>query len=59
MTLPMLFGVVAALGIACGLLLLLFSRPMLRLEEGRVAAATLTRPVPDPRSTARPEQPLG
>jgi POT family proton-dependent oligopeptide transporter len=59
MTLPMLFGVVAALGIACGLLLLLFSRPMLRLEEGRVAAATLTRPVPDPRSTVRPEQPLG
>jgi POT family proton-dependent oligopeptide transporter len=57
MTLPMLFGVVAAIGIACGLLFLLFSRPMLRLEEGRAAA--VTGPGPDPRSTARPEQPLG
>jgi POT family proton-dependent oligopeptide transporter len=33
MTLPSLFGVVAAFGVACGVLLLLFARPMRRLEE--------------------------
>jgi POT family proton-dependent oligopeptide transporter len=35
MTLPSLFGSVAAFGVAAGLLLLLFARPMRRLEEGR------------------------
>ncbi len=35
MTLPTLFGTVAAFGIAAGILLLLFSKPMRRLEEGR------------------------
>jgi POT family proton-dependent oligopeptide transporter len=35
MTLPSLFGSIAAFGIAAGLLLLLFARPMRRLEEGR------------------------
>ena len=35
MTLPGLFGTVAAFGMAAGLLLLLFARPMRRLEEGR------------------------
>jgi hypothetical protein len=35
MTLPMLFGVVAAIGIAFGLVLLVFARPMRRLEEHR------------------------
>ena len=35
MTLPSLFGIVAAFGIGAGLLLLLFARPMHRLEEGR------------------------
>jgi hypothetical protein len=34
MSLPGLFGVVAAIGIGCGLVFLLFSRPMRRLEEG-------------------------
>ena len=34
MTLPSLFGTVAAVGVACGILLLLFSRPMGRLEKG-------------------------
>ena len=59
MTLPSLFGAVAAFGVACGLLLLALSRPMRRLEEGRAAAATVIGAGPDPRSTARPEQPLG
>jgi len=35
MTLPSLFGAVAAFGIGAGLLLLLVARPMHRLEEGR------------------------
>jgi len=35
MTLPTLFGSVAAFGMAAGLLLLIFSRPMRRLEEPR------------------------
>ena len=35
MTLPTLFGTVAAVGVAAGILLLLFARPMRRLEEGR------------------------
>jgi POT family proton-dependent oligopeptide transporter len=34
MTLPSLFGTVAAFGAGCGLVLLLFVRPMRRLEEG-------------------------
>ena len=34
MTLPSLFGSVAVFGAVCGLVLLLFSRPMRRLEEG-------------------------
>lgn len=34
MTLPSLFGMVAAFGVACGILLLLFARPMGRLERG-------------------------
>jgi POT family proton-dependent oligopeptide transporter len=34
MTLPSLFGAVAAFGVACGILLLLFARPMGRLERG-------------------------
>jgi POT family proton-dependent oligopeptide transporter len=33
MTLPMLFGIIAAIGIGFGLLLLLFSRPLSRLEH--------------------------
>jgi POT family proton-dependent oligopeptide transporter len=37
MTLPTLFGVVAAIGIGFGLVLLLFARPMRRLEERRDA----------------------
>jgi POT family proton-dependent oligopeptide transporter len=35
MTLPSLFGAVAAVGIACGILMLLFARPMGRLEKGQ------------------------
>jgi proton-dependent oligopeptide transporter, POT family len=35
MTLPSLFGSVAVFGVAAGLVLLLFARPMHRLEEGR------------------------
>ena len=35
MTLPALFGTVAAFGVGCGLLLLLFARPMRRLEQAR------------------------
>jgi POT family proton-dependent oligopeptide transporter len=35
MTLPSLFGSVAAFGVAAGILLLLFARPMRRLEGGR------------------------
>jgi POT family proton-dependent oligopeptide transporter len=35
MTLPSLFGSVAAFGMVVGVLLLLFARPMRRLEEGR------------------------
>ncbi|HVR29768.1 MAG TPA: peptide MFS transporter [Thermoanaerobaculia bacterium] len=35
MTLPSLFGSVAAFGVACGLLLLLFARPMRRLAAER------------------------
>ena len=35
MTLPGLFGAVAAFGLGAGVLLLLFARPMRRLEEGR------------------------
>jgi len=34
MTLPSLFGTVAAFGLACGLLLLVFAKPMGRLEKG-------------------------
>jgi POT family proton-dependent oligopeptide transporter len=34
MTLPSLFGTVAAFGLACGVLLLIFARPMGRLEKG-------------------------
>jgi POT family proton-dependent oligopeptide transporter len=34
MTLPSLFGAVAVFGIACGLILLIFSKPMGRLERG-------------------------
>jgi hypothetical protein len=39
MTLPTLFGVIAAIGIGCGLLLLAFARPLQRLEHGESAAA--------------------
>jgi POT family proton-dependent oligopeptide transporter len=48
MTLPSLFGAVAAFGIAAGLLLLIFSRPMKRLEENPVTAPRRdgTREVP-------------
>ena len=35
MTLPSLFGTVAAFGMVAGVLLLIFARPMRRLEEGR------------------------
>jgi POT family proton-dependent oligopeptide transporter len=35
MTLPSLFGSVAAFGLACGLLLLLFAKPMGKLEKGQ------------------------
>jgi POT family proton-dependent oligopeptide transporter len=35
MTLPSLFGMVAAFGVACGILLLLFAKPMGRLERGQ------------------------
>jgi POT family proton-dependent oligopeptide transporter len=35
MTLPSLFGSVAAVGIVCGILMLLFARPMGRLEKGQ------------------------
>jgi POT family proton-dependent oligopeptide transporter len=35
MTLPSLFGSVAAFGMACGLLLLLFAKPMGKLEKGQ------------------------
>jgi POT family proton-dependent oligopeptide transporter len=61
MTLPSLFGVVAAFGVACGVLLLLFARPMRRLEEGREVAVSVSPAAPplDPRSTPRPQQPLG
>ena len=48
MTLPMLFGVVAAIGIACGLLLLAFARPMRRLEEAPVAAPIDAAASPEP-----------
>jgi proton-dependent oligopeptide transporter, POT family len=34
MTLPSLFGTVAAFGLACGVLLLLFAKPMGKLEKG-------------------------
>ena len=34
MTLPSLFGAVAAFGIVCGLIMLIFSKPMGRLERG-------------------------
>jgi proton-dependent oligopeptide transporter, POT family len=34
MTLPTLFGSVAAFGIACGIILLIFAKPMGRLERG-------------------------
>jgi hypothetical protein len=34
MTLPTLFGSVAAFGIACGLIMLIFAKPMGRLERG-------------------------
>ena len=34
MTLPSLFGTVAAFGMVCGLLLLVFARPMGKLEKG-------------------------
>jgi proton-dependent oligopeptide transporter, POT family len=34
MTLPTLFGAVAAFGVACGLIMLVFSKPMGRLERG-------------------------
>ena len=34
MTLPSLFGSVAAVGVVCGILMLLFARPMGRLEKG-------------------------
>jgi POT family proton-dependent oligopeptide transporter len=39
MSLPSLFGVVAAIGIGCGLVFLLFARPMRHLEEGESGAA--------------------
>jgi POT family proton-dependent oligopeptide transporter len=35
MTLPSLFGSVAAVGVVCGILMLLFARPMGRLEKGQ------------------------
>jgi POT family proton-dependent oligopeptide transporter len=35
MTLPSLFGTVAAFGIIAGILLVMFAKPMRRLEEGR------------------------
>jgi POT family proton-dependent oligopeptide transporter len=34
MTLPSLFGTIAAFGVACGVLLLILGRPMARLERG-------------------------
>jgi hypothetical protein len=46
--LPMLFGVVAAIGIGCGLLLLAFARPMRRLEEAPLVVPIDTATSPEP-----------
>jgi POT family proton-dependent oligopeptide transporter len=59
MPLHSLFGAVGAFGVGCGLLLLVLSRPMLRLEEGDAPAAAVTSAGPAARSTARPQPPLG
>jgi POT family proton-dependent oligopeptide transporter len=47
MTLPSLFGAVAAFGVACGVLLLLVVRPMRRLEEKRAVVAVDAAPSPE------------
>jgi POT family proton-dependent oligopeptide transporter len=48
MTLPTLFGVIGAIGIGCGLLLFVVSRPLARLEESSdaVPAGGAATPVP-------------
>jgi POT family proton-dependent oligopeptide transporter len=52
MTLPSLFGSVAAFGMGCGLVLLLFVRPMRRLERG--GAHAVVEPLP-PAAAPRPQ----
>jgi hypothetical protein len=47
MTLPGLFGMVAAFGVACGVVLLLFVRPMRRLEESRAPMPVEATPRPE------------